>query len=499
MLDVTQHIDKFEKRQGEKNIVDISATFKLNKPLCSPKISIIFECGDHFRRLPMNIDVKGDKIIASNSFDVPNLYYKTRLKNEVSTIKFAVQNGNESEIILQSELFVKHSEFKSQPIKQFLKSDTKEKKKKIVGFCLNSISIPFRALKIKDNRVLFLTNRADIPFGNSKAVLDKLSQNEKLDIKILCSKGGSREALKNIFNFLKLYMTSKVVFVDDYYHLISYISKKKDTTLIQLWHGCGAFKTFGFSRYHKDSSLQVDSPNHRQYDFAVVSSDNVCGYYAEAFGIRLNKVLPLGAPRCDILLSDEHKKEFSDSFYAEFPNAKDKKMLLFAPTFRGGGEGDCYYPTEKFNVDNLLSELGDEWCIAIKLHPYLKEKMTFSDGNASRVIECNHLDINDLLLVSDFLVTDYSSVIFEASLVGVPMAFLAFDLDEYIEKRDFYFDFKSFVPGEVAKTDLEIAKIAKNGNYNFDKLNEFKKRNFGEYNGNATEKVAEFALNILKK
>ena len=156
-------------------------------------------------------------------------------------------------------------------------------------------------MKVQPNKVTFLSNRSDRLTGNIKSVFFEMTKLNNVDITVLCKKGGLKANLPNLFKFFKLYATSSVVFVDDYYHFLSYLKKKDDVKLIQLWHACGAFKTFGFSRLGRDSYLRQSSPNHRQYDYVIVSSNEVIPYYAEGFGVSMDKVIALGSPRCDVL------------------------------------------------------------------------------------------------------------------------------------------------------------------------------------------------------
>ncbi|MBQ9531351.1 MAG: CDP-glycerol glycerophosphotransferase family protein [Eubacterium sp.] len=484
---------KIEKFDVSKFIIDIAVSFAPEKEVLSPRISIIFNSENENRRLPMKTEIKDGKIIATGTYDATRIFYgKTP---ERINLSFAFSNGIDSAYEYATDLTVEG--IKKKTFLRFVKIPKSEKIKFLIEKLLFAVSLPFRALKIKKNRISFFTNRTDCPTGNLKAVYETIKDIDGADVHIVCKKGGAKGTFAVLFKFLKLYMTSRVVFVDDYYHLVSYIKKKKETKLIQLWHGCGAFKTFGFSRYHKDSALEIYSSNHRQYDYAIVSSPEICAFYSEAFGISSQKVLALGSPRCDILKDEEYKALKTKEFFEEFPSLKGKKLLLFAPTFRGKGNGNCYYPTERFNADKVLETLGDEWGLIIKMHPYLKEKITYSDKNATRIADCENWDINDVLFSADFLVTDYSSVIFEASILEIPMAFLAFDLDEYIEKRDFYYDFRSFVPGPIVQTDTEAAKIAKSGNYDVEKIRAFAEKSFGNTAGNACRNIKELTVKLI--
>ena len=490
---MTNAIMKIEKFELSGFNIDLAVSFAPEKEVVSPRIGIIFKAENSNRRLPMTTEIKDGKINAFGKYDASRIFYGET--PEKITLSFTFGDGINPAKEFETDLFVDN--IKKNSLFRFAKLPKSEKIKFIIEKLLFVLSLPFRALKIRQNRVSFFSNRTDYPSGNLKAVYETVKEDKNADVHIICKKGGAKGTMAVLFRFMYLYMTSRVVFVDDYYHLVSYVKKKKNTKLIQLWHGCGAFKTFGFSRYHKDSALEIYSSNHRQYDYAIVSSPEICSFYAEAFGISSEKVLPLGSPRCDILKNEEYKKEKKEEFFAEFPHLKGKKLLLFAPTFRGKGNGNCYYPTERFNIDTVLETLGDDWGIIIKMHPYLTEKMTFSPSNANRVADCDNWDINDVLFSADFLVTDYSSVIFEASILEIPMAFLAFDLDEYIEKRDFYYDFKSFVPGDIVQTDIQAAEKAKSGNYNTEKVRTFAEKSFGNTAGNACKNIKELTLKLI--
>ncbi len=492
---MTNAIMKIEKFELCGYVADIAVSFMPENKVDSPRISIIFEGSDEDRRIPMKTELKDGKIIGFGKYDTSQVFYGATPKQV--KISFVFSDARDNGKRYDTDLSV--DGIKRRRFLNFIKQTKHEKIKTFVDIALNTLALPFRALPIKKNRISFFSNRTDKPTGNLKAVYDAVGDIPNADTRLVCKKGGAKGTLGVLFKFLHLYMTSRVVFVDDYYHLISYVKKKKNTKLIQLWHGCGAFKTFGFSRYHKTSVLELYSANHRQYDYCIVSSPDICDFYAEAFGISTKKALPLGSPRCDILSNEEYRATKRAEFINEFPHLEGKKLLLFAPTFRGRGNGDCYYPIEKFNIDRVLETLGEDWAVVVKLHPYLKESVCFDEKNKNRVAECPNWDINDVLFSTDFLVTDYSSVIFEAALLEIPMAFLAFDLEEYIAERDFYYDFKYFVPGPIVNTDTEIAQIAKSGEYDIQKIREFANKAFGSTAGNACKNVRDLTVKLLEE
>lgn len=490
MVDAVMNIEKFNIDNSD---VDITVSFETGALLPSPRVAVVFEGDGCNRRIPMSVIYKDGSVTASGRYNAADIFYDSA-PGQIK-VSFVFSDGTDTGSRYDTDLVI--NGIMEKRLSRFFRLSGREKAKVIISFGLNALSLIFRPLPIKQNRISFFTNRTNEPTGNLKAVYNTVKDMENVDVHLVCKSGGVKGTLPVIFRFLRLYMTSKIVYIDDYYHLISYVRKKKGTSLIQLWHACGAFKTFGFSRFHKKSKLQLYSANHRQYDYAVVSSEEVTDFYAEAFGISREKVTALGSPRCDILTDSDYCDKICNAFFARYPQLSGKKLLLFAPTFRGGGNGDCYYPMDKFDVDKILDILGEEWAIIIKLHPYLTEKFTCSEKNSSRLIDCSDSDVNDILLVTDFLVTDYSSVIFEASILDIPMAFYTFDLEEFIEERDFYFDFKSFVPGPIVRTDDELAELIKSGREDLNKVREFRQRAFGSSLGNACDNIKQLTERVL--
>ena len=105
--------------------------------------------------------------------------------------------------------------------------------------------------------------------------------------------------------------------------------------------------------------------------------------------------------------------------------------------------------------------------------------------------------MNDLLFVTDLLITDYSSVVFEASLLDIPMLFYAFDLDEYIENRDFYYDFKEFIPGKTVFLQDELIKAVQSNDFESEKVEKFKHKFFDDIDGQSSQRVANKIISLL--
>ncbi len=352
---------------------------------------------------------------------------------------------------------------------------------------------------IVKNQIAFMSGRRDEIGGNPEYVYNLIKDRDDIEFKFLMfSDPAGHRRIKNIVKFLKLYATSKVVIVDDYFRLLNLVTKRDEVKLFQLWHACGAFKTFGFTRLGKKGGPKQTDPNHRMYDYAIVSSKEIAKHYAEGFGLSDENVVATGIPRTDIFMDKEYEKNIQISFYERYPQLKNKKIMLFAPTFRGNGQMSAYYPLDAFDIEKAYEGLGGEYAILIKLHPFCQERFEIPEKYSDFIIDMSEEDeLNDLLFVTDLLVTDYSSVIFEASLRDIPMMFYSFDLYDYISSRDFYYDFESFVPGKIVFSENELIACVKNQDFEQEKVNGFKNKFFDDLDGKSSERVAHLILENL--
>jgi CDP-glycerol glycerophosphotransferase (TagB/SpsB family) len=239
---------------------------------------------------------------------------------------------------------------------------------------------------------------------------------------------------------------------------------------------------------------------HRNYHYVTVSSQNVCLWYAQGFGLSTDSIIPAGVPRTDVFVDKSYETKTKEKFYQSYPKLKEKKIILFAPTFRGKGKETAFYPMEYFEPVQVCQRIGEEYVILIKLHPFIEEKITIPQAYADQIIDLSEFpEINDLLFVSDLLITDYSSLIFEASLRELPMLFYVFDLEEYTRERNFYFDFAPTVPGKKVFHQEELITAIKEQDFQQEKVLPFRKKYFEHFDGKSTERVVDLILKQLER
>ena len=354
--------------------------------------------------------------------------------------------------------------------------------------------------KVQDKKISFISLRRDDLSGNFAFVYDKLKNDGSLDINfILNDHTIAYMSFKEIRAFTKACATSKVVVLDEFTPQIHYIDLRDDTKLIQLWHACGAFKTFGFTRLSKPKGSPQPTRNHRSYDFVTVSSTYCKKCHSEGFGIATDNVVATGIPRTDVFFDENYKAAARKKFYDAHPTFKGKKIILFAPTFRGMVKETAFYPTEMFDINEVCSKIPDDYAIIIKHHPFVNDVQPIPDRYKDRVIDLSaDNELNDLLFVTNVIITDYSSLVFEASLIDIPMIFYVFDLEKYINERDFYFDFKLYAPGKIVYSTEQLIDSIKNEDYCTEKIKPFADMFFDYRDGRSTQRVVKLIYDNLK-
>ena len=165
---------------------------------------------------------------------------------------------------------------------------------------------------------------------------------------------------------------------------------------------------------------------------------------------------------------------------------------MFAPTFRGNGQQSAHYPMEVLDMERLYENLHEEYIFLYKIHPFVKNDFSIPYQYSDFYYDfSSYREINDLLFITDILITDYSSVCFEFALLNKPMLFFAFDVEEYVRTRDFYYEFHTFIPGPLVRTAEEIVQKIQQRNFNMEKIEPFVRYFFDDLDGKSSERVVD--------
>lgn len=350
---------------------------------------------------------------------------------------------------------------------------------------------------VQENKVLFLEMRFTKLSNSFELIYKALEESGEYDLK--CSyvqfnfiRG--REFTQRVNEMLKELATAKYVFVDDASLILSSIPLRKETVAINLWHACGAFKKFGRStaelKFGSSAATLDKYPNYGNLTHVTVSSPEVIWAYEEAMHLPKGIVKATGVSRTDQFYDKEFVESRKQKLYEIMPEAKGKKVILYAPTFRG--HVATASSPDRIDFERFCRELDNEYVIVCKHHPFVKNPPSIPEELQHFARDLTkYLSIEDLLCCADICISDYSSLVFEYSLFEKPMIFYAYDYDNYCDWRGFYYDYSEFTPGPVVQTEDELLNSIKNIDTQFDKQKviDFKEKFMGSCDGHATERI----------
>lgn len=354
----------------------------------------------------------------------------------------------------------------------------------------------------KKLHILLMNETNKLNTGNLQ-MIDKRLRERNLD-EIIHISYSFREALgkkSSIFSWIKLITIlalQDIIILDNFTPVFSFLKIRKDVDLIQVWHAGGGFKAVGYCRFGKDGSPFPEGSCHKAYTLAVTGSEHLTKVFEEVFGIEKEAFLPIGMPRLDGYLDPENIQNFRDGFYKKYKQFRNKKIILFAPTYRGTGQKDAYYDYNKINLEKIYEVCGDEYVFLIKMHPFIKKHIEIPPRLSDKIFDFSDFpSINDLFYVTEILITDYSSNFYEFSLMRKPMLFYTYDRHIYELTRGVYRNVKESAPGKVCDTFDELIASLKDKDFECEKVEKFVKENFSHEMGNATDKLIDEV--ILKK
>ena len=348
----------------------------------------------------------------------------------------------------------------------------------------------------KDNEVLFLSDSREDFSGNFLYVKEEIEKRGNYNINSLLKKSlKTKKTFSEKMELLKAIARAKYIFLDDFYPIIYALRLGKKKELIQLWHALGSFKTVGYARFGKPGGPKGYNLTHRNYTGAIVSSESIRGDYARAFGISIDKVHALGIPRTDIFYDGKYSSKIKNEIYKKYPMLKNKTVMMFAPTFRGKGQGTAHYDFSMIDFNRIKKEFSKDYVCIIKFHPFIKNRPDYDFTNDDFYLDLSsEREINDLLFVTDLLITDYSSVIFEYSFFKKSLIFYVPDFDDYVAARSFFYDFEKYNYGVRANNMDELIKCIRNSKPDLNKIKEFYDYFCSACDGNSTKRVVDYFL-----
>lgn len=349
------------------------------------------------------------------------------------------------------------------------------------------------------NRVLFIEVRVPSLSNNFRLLWDRLEGDGRENI--MCSLHlGSCSAgayIKNCVNMARLAAGARCIFISEGSTAFSCLPIRKETTVIQTWHGCGAFKRVGMSALGNGGNVTGGRlerklfPMCRHMDFITISSPGVAWAYEEAFDLKKGdgqKICPVGTSRTDVFFMPERIAAAKERIVSKLPDIGEKKIILYAPTFRG--ETTNAVMPKGLRLEKLCPAIEKDYVLLIKHHPVVKEKQEIPEKFRGTVFDMTDEPIDDLLMSADICVSDYSSLVFDYSLLERPMIFFTYDLEDYSGWRGLYYPLEDFCPGKIVRTTEELAAALSSGDiYDTEKMSAFHELHMASCDGHATDRI----------
>ena len=320
--------------------------------------------------------------------------------------------------------------------------------------------------------------------NNSESKFENISSNIK------CVKWGT---VKMIYE-----MSTAKVWVDNHTKPC-WIRKRKGQLYIETWHGGLGMKKIeaDMGKNLKPSSKRQIQYNSSIADLFISNSTWLTQIYKRAFWYN-GKILECGYPKNDILFENQKHEQIENKIKKYYKIDKNKKILLYAPTYRGD-------PNFRYdiNLEELYENLNinkEEWIIMYKLHPTLINTRNNLSELVGKIIDVTkYNDIQELIISTNILITDYSSCIFDMAMLHKPAFIYASDMRDYIENRGLYFDIRE-LPFPFAETNSKLIENIKN--FNNEKYQKELKKYFEKVglkeSGNAAKKIADIIIDYIK-
>src|SRR5699024_10363090 len=236
--------------------------------------------------------------------------------------------------------------------------------------------------------------------------------------------------------------TSRMIFIDNYFGFLAVSTFHSHVTCIQLCHASGAIRQFCLNypsnQFSTKRSIERFHKVYQRFDHVVVGSEKMTDIFKESFGLDDDRMLRTGIPRTDFYFEESSKAVAISALKQAFPSIDGRRVILYAPTFR---DNDLESADIKLDIERLYRAFKNDYVLLLRLHPAIQG--VFVNEHPKFVVDVSaYPDIHHVLVGTDILITDYSSIPFEFSFLEKPMIFFAYDLDEYKETRGFGEDYE---------------------------------------------------------
>lgn len=283
--------------------------------------------------------------------------------------------------------------------------------------------------------------------------------------------------------------TSRAVVLDSYCIVVGLLHDRIRVPVIQIWHSLGNMKRFGYTAFGTDEGHSEATARlmhmHEGYDAIATSSLSFADEFAAAFNAAPGKLFEAPLPRVDLLLDEQHRARQREAILATYPQLRERETIVYCPTFRKQPAAN-----EAEAAAALIDAVNfDHFNFVYKPHPVSKQVI-----DDPRVVTIPSGQF-DALFVADVIISDYSTVIYEVGLLGIPVYLYAYDWDTYREKRGLTIDFENDVPALFTDDPGAIMKAIEDKDFDAEAYRVFENANVTlPENASCTETICEVII-----
>ena len=365
--------------------------------------------------------------------------------------------------------------------------------KKLIGYILFAAFYKIGSIfPVKKNRFFCVMTHDDSEESPVGVVIAKIKSRNP-DAEFVRFTKQSRANIIDLFFKMPLKLAgSRTVLMDNEFLPLAYVNLRKGTSVVQLWHGTGTIKKFGHD-ICDDRMLDIVKRADAKITHLIVNSDYTKKLYQHVFGVDESKVYVTGIPRTDMLFDKELLAIKREQFFNKYKDLYGKKLVLYAPTFR---DKEADNPRIQLDIMQWEERIDDDTVLMLRLHPHVANRYDDNMISSKKIINMSYYsNLNTLLSVSDVLITDYSSIIFEYIVFDRPIIFYAYDLEEFEnDDRGFYENYREYVPGHIVKTTEELIEKIKNEDDYQEKRKEFINQSYKYTDGKSTDRLLELII-----
>lgn len=303
-------------------------------------------------------------------------------------------------------------------------------------YILRFVLKAFYVFPIKKNRIVFCSYQGVSYNCNPKYIYKFLSEKYGKEFEYIwvINDRSKSYPFKTIpihsLKYVYVALTAKIYISNT--GISSYLPKRRDQVVINTWHGGGAYKKVSIDVFNDHTNLKIAEIVGKETDYYISSCKKFSEIMSKATLVPAKNFIECGMPRNDIFFKHD-KKKIVKKVKTALGITEEEKTVLFAPTFR---DSNRVIP-EEINVTIVLSSLnekfGGHWKFLARTHCFGNQRLTSSCLDVTA-----YADMQELLVMADVLITDYSSCMWDFSFTYKPCFIFAPDVSKYEQERDFY-------------------------------------------------------------